>query len=187
VQEARRALGRGTELPSYAALTALAAEAPAFTAFIDPDDARFLRHTDLPAAVRALCAETDQPLPTTDGHVVRVILESLALKYADVTRHLEQLTGKALTHLHVVGGGSGNDVLCQLTADATGLPVVAGPIEATTIGNLIVQALALGELASLTQARELVARSFPTRHYEPSGDWSDARNRFQQLVQGIPV
>jgi rhamnulokinase len=182
VQEARRALGQpGAEPPSYEALSTLAEHAPSGTAFIDPDDARFLRPGDVRAAVASYCRETGQPAPHDPGTLMRVLLESLALKYASVLSELQQLTGRAVSSMYVVGGGARNELLCRLTADATGLPVLAGAAESTAIGNLIVQALALGELASLAEARELVALSFPARAYEPSGDWSAARERFARL------
>jgi rhamnulokinase len=181
VQQARHALsGRGAQ--SYEALTALAEHAPAGTAYIDPDDERFLRTANLLADVVAFCQETGQPAPGDDGTLVRVLLESLALKYAHVTEQLAGLTGRAIAAIHVAGGGTRNELLCQLTADATGLPVQAGAAEATAIGNLIVQALALGEIRSLEEGRELVRNSFPVRCYEPHGDWSAAREHFAHLL-----
>ena len=182
VQEARRALSRGGELLSYEQLTAMADRAPPFTAFVDPDDDRFLRPGDLPDAVAAFCRETGQPVPEAPGTLVRVLLESLALKYAWVVDQLAALTGRTLESVYVVGGGARNALLCRMTAGATGLPVRAGSGEATAIGNLIVQAIALGELDSLTEARDLVAHSFPATEYEPEGDWSVPRRRFEQLL-----
>jgi rhamnulokinase len=185
VQEARRALGRTRSPLSYAELTALAQAAPPFTAFIDPDDERFLRPGDLLATVAALCRETHQPVPPDPGTLIRVLLESLALKYGWVMGQLQRVSGRSIGAVHAVGGGTNNGLLCQLTADATGVPVLAGPAEATAIGNLVVQAMAIGEVASLTQARELVARSFPARRYEPGAgqDWSAARRRFGQILR----
>jgi rhamnulokinase len=182
VQEARRAFDASD---SYAALAARAASAPAFTAFVDPDDERFLRLQpgELPAAVHAFCQETRQTPPADESTLVRVLLESLALKYAVVLRELEAATGRVIEGVHVVGGGSNNALLCQLTADACGLPVLAGPAEATALGNVIVQAMALGELTSLDQARELVARSFPARQHAPTGDWLEARERFTKMLR----
>jgi rhamnulokinase len=188
LQQARHALAPASgEPPTYAELTRMAESAPAHTTFIDPDDPRFLRAGDFRATVAAFCQETHQPAPEGPAQLVRTVLDSLALKYALVLRQLESLTGKEIRALQVVGGGAQNDTLCQLTADATGLPVSAGPIEATTIGNLIMQAIALGELASLAEARALVARSFRAREFEPQADLTEARDRFQQLVRGVPV
>ena len=182
VQESRRALWPAGDAPSYEELAALAEEAPAFTAFINPDDERFLRPGDLPARVRAFCAETGQPVPQDHGTLIRVILESLALRYAVAVDELARASGHPVRAIHVVGGGSNHRLLCRLTADATGLPVRAGPVEATAIGNLAVQAIAAGELASVAEARELVARSFPITSYDPGGDWAEARTRFAALI-----
>lgn len=178
VQESRRALWPDGEPPSYEQLTLLAEAAPPFTAFVDPDDERFLRPGDLPARVREFCAETGQPAPGDTGTLIRVLLESLALRYAAALDQLAAASGRAIDGLHVVGGGSNNRLLCRLTAGATGLPVRAGPVEATAIGNLAVQAIAAGELASTAEARALAARSFPIATYEPEGDWAAARERF---------
>jgi rhamnulokinase len=186
VQEARRAIvaTSGSAL-SYEQLSAMAQSAPSFTAFIDPDDERFLRPGDLPTAVKAFCSETGQPPPLDPGSLMRVLLESLALKYAVLLRQLEAASGQTIRTIHIVGGGSNNTLLCQLTADASGLPVLAGPAEATALGNLIVQAIALGELASLSEARTLVAESFVSRRYEPVGveDWSAPRQRFEEILR----
>jgi len=182
VQESRRALWPAGDAPSYEELTALAETAPAFTAFIDPDDERFLRPGDLPACVRAFCAETGQLVPLDAGTLVRVLLESLALRYAVAVDELTGASGYPIEAIHVVGGGSNHRLLCRLTAGATGLPVRAGPVEATAIGNLAVQAIAAGELASVAEARDLVARSFPVTSHEPSGDWAEARARFGTLL-----
>jgi rhamnulokinase len=182
VQESRRALWPAGDAPSYAELTAMAEAAPAFTAFVDPDDERFLRPGDLPARVREACAETGQPAPGDPGTLVRVLLESLALRYAVVLDQLAAASGVAPDGVHVVGGGSNNTLLNRLTAGATGLPVRAGPAEATAVGNLLVQAVAAGRLASIAEGRELVARSFPITAYEPAGDWTEARARFAALT-----
>jgi rhamnulokinase len=188
VQEARRALGITL---SYDELTAQAATAAPLSAFIDPDDERFLRPGDLPANVRAFCVESHQTPPVDAASLVRVLLESLALKYAVVLRQLEAVSGRTVRTIHVVGGGSQNALLCQLTANASGVPVLAGPSEATSIGNLVVQAIALGELGSIAEARQMVAASWPARRYEPIGDWSEPRQRFEAIlvrrsqVQGV--
>jgi sugar (pentulose or hexulose) kinase len=110
------------------------------------------------------------------------LLESLALKYALVLRQLESVTGRKVAMLRIVGGGSNNGLLCQLTADATGVPVLAGPTEASAIGNLLVQAIALGELGSLAEGRALVSRSFPARRYTPRDDWTQARAHFERVT-----
>jgi rhamnulokinase len=182
IQESRHALWPAGDGPSYEELAALAGAAPAFTAFIDPDDERFLRPGDMPARVRAFCRETGQPEPPDTPTLVRVLLESLALRYARAIDELTAASGHPIEAIHVVGGGANHRLLCRLTAGATGLPVRAGPVEAAAIGNIAVQAIAAGELASVAEARELVARSFPITAYEPEGDWADARARFGALM-----
>jgi rhamnulokinase len=181
VQESRRALWPAGEAPSYEELTALAEAAPAFTAFVDPDDERFLRPGDLPARVRAFCEETGQRPPEDAGTLVRVLLESLALRYATAIDELAGVTGRVIDTLHIVGGGTKNELLSRLTAGATGRVVRTGPVEATAAGNLLVQAIETGELANLAQARAVVRRSFAMRTYEPAGDWTEARARFDAL------
>ena len=192
LQEARRALGGRGEPPSYDRLIAQAEQAAPFTAFVDPDDKRFLRPAagGLTTTVEAFCRETDQPPPCDSGTLVRVLLESLALKYAWVLRQLAEVSGRSIRALYVVGGGAQNTLLCRMTAAATGLPVLAGPSEATAIGNLIVQAIGLGEVASLAEARELITRSYAARCYEPTGDWSAtgpaSTNYFILVVRPLP-
>jgi rhamnulokinase len=153
---------------SYDELMYLAEAAPAGTALIDPDDPRFLRPGDVPALVGELCLESGQPAPPDTGTLMRVLMESLASKYAVVLRQLGHVAQRPIDAIHVVGGGANNTLLNRLTAEATGLPVRAGPAEATAIGNLLVQAIALGELASLDDGRALVARSFPAATYDPA-------------------
>jgi rhamnulokinase len=180
VQECRREWARAGTNYDYAALMKLAADAPPFAARIDPADARFIAPGDMPGKIAAFCRETGQPEPVTPGATVRCVLESLALLYARVLKKLETLTGKRFTRLHIVGGGSRNELLNQFTANALGLPVLAGPVEATALGNVLVQAIALGRLSSLSAARELVAESFPLTRYEPcDGElWAAQANRF---------
>ncbi|MGZ8821991.1 MAG: rhamnulokinase [Aeromicrobium sp.] len=186
IQESRRAMWPSGEGPSYGELAALAETAPAFTAFIDPDDPRFLPAGDVPARVRAFCRETGQPEPPDAATLMRVLLESLALRYAQTIDELVAASGQRIEKIHVVGGGSKHQLLCRLTAGATGLPVQAGPAEATAIGNIVVQAIAAGELASIAEARELIAKSFPLVLYEPGGDWAEARERFARCAPRVP-
>jgi rhamnulokinase len=152
---------------SYAELARLAEQAPPLRSLFRPNAPRLLPAGDHPAHVRALCAEAGQPLPEGHGALVRCVLESLALAYREVIETLRALSGRAVDVIHMVGGGIHNELLCQMAADATGLPVLAGPAEATVLGNVLVQLIALGELASLEEGRELVARSFAPRRYEP--------------------
>jgi rhamnulokinase len=138
----------------------------------------------MPARVRAFCAHTGQPEPAEPGAVVRSILESLALKHAQTVELLASVTGFPTGEVHVVGGGARNELLCSWTADACGLPVHAGPEEATLLGNLLVQAMSLGEISSLAQAREVAAASTPRTTYEPrdAAAWREARDRFAAAV-----
>jgi len=182
VQECRRSWSQQGQALPYEELMTLAEKAKPFTAFIDPDDERFLRPGDIPDKLRMACRETGQPEATDPGQVVRVILESLALKYRRVLRQLEAATAARVDVIHTVGGGAQNRLLCQMTADATGRPLLAGPVEATAIGNLIVQAIALGELGSVADGRELIRNSFPVDEYEPGSDWAEPAARFDALL-----
>jgi len=171
---------------TYDDLTRAAAEAPAFTALIDPDDPRFLNPADMPEAISAYCRATGQTPPGTRAALIRALLESLALKYRQVIEQLRLVLGHPIEKIHVIGGGARNALLCRLTADATGLPVVAGPAEATAIGNILVQAMALGCVASPAEMRALVRRSFDLRTYAPSGSpaaWDAAYARFRSLLE----
>jgi sugar (pentulose or hexulose) kinase len=136
----------------------------------------------MPGRIRDYCRETGQPVPEDAGTLVRVCLESLALRYAQVVDELRAVTGQPIGSIHIVGGGSRHRLLCQMTADACQLPVRAGPVEATAIGNIVIQAIAAGELESVAQARELVASSFPVITYEPATDRSEARARFAAVL-----
>ena len=184
VQECRRSWARqGTEY-SYAELTRLAEQAPPFGPLIEPDDSAFLAPSDMPAALRRSCANTGQPEPADTGATVRCCLESLALKYRWVLERLEEFRGGRIETIHIVGGGTQNTLLCRLAADATDRTVVAGPVEATAIGNVLMQAMGRGLLGSLEQAREVVRNSFDLVTYTPSGDrsaWDAAYARFLNL------
>jgi rhamnulokinase len=169
LQECRRAwTAPGTEL-EYDELHRLAREAPAEVPLFDPDHPSLFRGGDMPGLIESACAAAGQDAPTAPGEVVRSILVSLACKYRLVLEQLQLVTGRRIAVLHVVGGGIRNALLCQLTADLLGLPVLAGPEEATALGNALVQARACGELASLTEMRELIGRSVRTRRFEPTG------------------
>jgi rhamnulokinase len=181
LHEARRAWGGGQ---SFEELVAAAAAAPPLRSFVDPDDPLFATPGDMPARIAEFCARTGQKSPADEGAVVRCILESLALKHAHTVDLLRDVTGRELRVLHLVGGGARNELLCRWTAAAAELPVQAGPEEATLLGNLLVQAIALGELDSLDDARAVARESFTATTYEPERpeDWREARERFAQLV-----
>ena len=184
LHECRRIWASVGEHRSYDELVALAADAPALGSLVDPDDPSFAEPGDMPERIRAFCRETGQAPPEGAPAIVRCILESLALKQAYTVDILRSVTGLTLDEIHIVGGGARNELLCRWTADAAAAPVLAGPEEATMIGNLLGQALALGELSSLEEVREVVRTSFEPNVYQPSGaaDWAEARDRFAALV-----
>ena len=152
---------------SYDELVELAGSAPAFRGIIDPDDATFLNPSHMPSAIVDFCRRHDRPAPESKGEIVRTILESLALKYRFILDGISELLGRPLRTLHVVGGGSRNELLNRFTADASGLDVLAGPAEATAVGNILIQAIASGELGGLEEARAVVRRTFTPKHYRP--------------------
>jgi rhamnulokinase len=184
VQECRRSWERAGQSFSYEELARLAQAAPSRTAFIEPDHPSFLLPVSMPSAIAEFCRKTGQPIPDSPGTFVRVCLESLALKYRWVIERLEELLGRRLTTIHIVGGGSQNRLLNQLTADCCQRVVLAGPVEATSTGNILVQMLGLGWLSSLEDARAVVQRSFPVERYEPreAAVWDEAYNRFLGLL-----
>ncbi|MBM3749474.1 MAG: rhamnulokinase, partial [Acidobacteria bacterium] len=186
VQECRHTWARQGQEFSYDELTQMAAQTAPLQSIVDPDDAEFAKHGDMPARIQAFCQRTGQAVPQSPGEVVRCALESLALKYRWVLARLEKILGRRLETIHIVGGGAQNRLLCQLTADATGRRVVAGPVEATAIGNIIVQAMARGYVASLAEGRRLVRNSCPLATYEPvsSPGWEAAYDRLASLIGG---
>ncbi len=185
VQRCRQAFVDRGGTVDYARLAELAAAAPSLRSWVNPDDPRFLNPADMPAEIRAYCRETGQPVPDDEGALVRCALESLALKYAEVLDEVAELGGEAIGAVHVVGGGSKNALLNQLTADACQRPVLAGPAEATVMGNILMQARALGELGSLTELRAAVSASGEVTRFEPrpgsAAEWAEARGRFRRL------
>jgi rhamnulokinase len=167
LQECRRAWEATGQSFTYEELTRLAVENGPARAKISLEDTRFLSPGDMPEKITAFCRETQQPVPAQPGEFVRTILESLALTYAQTLRQLEGLVGRKFERLHIVGGGSRSHLLNQLAADATGLTVITGPVEATAIGNILIQAWALGHLAAPDQIRRIVEKSFPTQTFIP--------------------
>ena len=188
VQECRRTWAQAGEDLSYDDLTHLAAQAPAFGALVEPDSHDFLRPGDMPTRIVEFCTKTGQRAPESKGEIVRCALESLALKYRWVLEKLELLLGRSLQTIHVVGGGSQNRLLCQLTADAAQRLVIAGPVEATAAGNVLMQALARGHIGSLAEGREVIRRSFELITYEPRAvaGWDDAYGRFLAIREQVP-
>lgn len=153
-------------------------------AFIDPDHSSFAIPESMPEAIHRFCSDTGQSIPESPGAIIRCALESLALKYHSVLGMLESLTGSPIETVHIVGGGTQNKLLCQMTADACQRQVVAGPVEATATGNLLVQLIANGAVNSMAEARQIVTNSFIEEIYTPdlSYDWSEAAERFANIV-----
>ena len=175
LQQCRATWQKAGRAYSYAELVVLAESAKALQSIVDPNDDRFLPPGDHPAHIRDFCQRSGQPLPQTDAAIARCVFESLALAYRDVLLDLQALTGRTIEVIHVVGGGARNRLLNQLTADATGIPVLAGPTEATVIGNALVQLISLGELAHLKEGRQLVANSYRLERFEPQGEWRSVK------------
>jgi rhamnulokinase len=184
VQECRREWARQSAELTYDEMTRLAAEAGPFVSVLDPDFEGFLHPCDMPSRIRQFCAETNQIVPETKGQILRIILEGIALKYRQVLESLEELTGKRLDPIHIIGGGTKNRLLNQMAADATRRTVVAGPVEATAIGNILMQAIALKHLGSLAEARGLVRTSFAPEVYEPqdAAGWDEAYSRLRKVM-----
>lgn len=171
----------------YGELIELAAPETSFRHLVDPDDESFLRPPDMLTAIDAFCTRTQQPVPLEPGAYVRAVLESLAFKYRFVLRNLERVCGKRIEQIRIIGGGSKNRLLNQLTADATGTKVLAGPAEATALGNVAIQILATGGASSLEEVRAMVDRSFPTEVFEPleTDKWDQHAERFEHNCGSI--
>ncbi len=184
VQRCREAFRRAGINPDYDTLYRLADMAEPFRSLVEPDAPQFLNPPDMPKALSDFCLQTDQPVPRSPGEIIRCCLESLALKYRRVVRWLEADTQTPIQVIYVVGGGARNRLLNQLTANATGLPVLAGPVEATALGNVLMQARAARELGSLTDLRAVVRTSIHMERYEPVTDdrWAEAVARLDALV-----
>jgi rhamnulokinase len=184
LQESRRHWTKGGRKVEFAELERLAVAAPPFVSLINPDDPRFLSPDDMPAKIADFCRETGQPVPVDMGACVRCIYESLALFYRVVLRRIERLTGRKIERLHIVGGGSKDATLNQFTANAVKIPVLAGPTECAALGNLLVQAIALGHLESHEAAREVVRQSFALQTFTPqdTAQWEAAAARFEKLL-----
>jgi rhamnulokinase len=184
VQQCKRSFEAAGKSMDYAELVKLAEAAPALRSIVNPNDARFLNPPDMPKALQSFCKETKQPVPKTEGELVRCALESLALIYRTVLNGLEELSGTPIEVIHIVGGGSKNDLLNQFTANACGRPVVAGPVETTVLGNLLSQVRANGRLKSLAQMRDVVRESSDLKRFEPqdTATWTEAHARFTKLL-----
>jgi rhamnulokinase len=183
VQECRRQWLKDGHEHSYAELTQMAGEADALQSLVNPDHGPFLSPGDMPNKIAEFCRKTGQPVPSSPGEFVRACLDSLALAYRKTLDGLEDIVGRKIGVIHIVGGGVQNELLTQMTADACGKEVVAGPIEATAIGNILVQAMATGDIKSLADTRAIVRSSFDVKRYRPrhTGPWDEAYERFRKL------
>jgi len=183
LQECRRAWAKDGTDYGYDELTHMALETESLRSLINPNSPRLARPEQMPRKIQELCEAQGEPVPATPGQITRCILESLALTYRISFEQLIELTGRKLTRLHIVGGGSQSKLLNQAAADAIGCTVIAGPVEATAIGNLLVQAIALKDIPSLAALRGIVRDSFPVTTYTPQdrAAWEAAFDRFRQL------
>jgi len=186
LQESRRTWEREGHLLDYSEIERLAEEAEPFRSLINPNATRFLQPGGMPEKIAAYCRETGQPVPETHGQFARCIYESLALRYRTTLDQMAEIIGHKISRLHIVGGGSQSSLLNQFAASATGRTVLAGPVEATACGNVLIQALALGHLPDLAALREVVRTSFSIRKYQPeqSDVWLKASERFASLTLG---
>ena len=184
VQQCKRSFEAAGKSIDYGELVKLADEAPPLRSLVNPNDASFLNPPDMPKAIQAFCKKTRQPVPKTEGELVRCALESLALIYSTTLKNLEELSGTPIEVIHIVGGGSKNGLLNQFTANACGIPVVAGPVETTVLGNLLAQVRASGQLKTLSAMRDVVRKSSNLVRFEPQDReiWSAAQCRFGKLL-----
>lgn len=184
IQECKRHWDRRGNVKSFAELVTLAEKESEFKCFINPSDERFMAPKDMPNRIQEYCRETNQPVPEKEGQIIRCIVESLALRYRLVVDDLERQIGKDLKTIHMIGGGINNKLLCKYTANATGRKVVAGPVEATAMGNLLMQGYALGEIKNLSELRKIVRASTPVEVYEPENRdaWELAYERFLKVT-----
>lgn len=185
IQETRRNLAQEGTKYSYNELELLARESEPFYAFIDPDAPELSAPGGLPDKIKAYCKSTGQAVPETTGQLIRCIYESLAMKYRLALEQIERCTGKAFEVLHLMGGGTKDGFLCELTSQSLGIPVVAGPVEATALGNIVLQLIALGEIESIEQGRRLIAKTEKVKAYEEAHTcaWDEAYERFCELVK----
>lgn len=185
IQETRRDLAVTDRKYSYNELEMLARESEKFRSFIDPDAPELSAHGNLPDKIRDYCRRTNQPVPETVGQVVRCIYESLALKYRLALEQISKCTGKKFDVLHLMGGGTKDGFLCELTSQSLGIPVIAGPVEATALGNIILQLIALGEIESIEKGREIIAETEKVKKYEQkhTSDWDAAFERFCEILK----
>ena len=187
IQESRRQWKREGLNYSFDEMSDAALKSEPFASIINPDDPMFNAAGDMPGKIREYCKKTGQKIPETMGAVVRAIFESLALRYRWTAEKLEEITGNKYSTINIVGGGTKDELLCRFTANGTGRTVIAGPVEATAIGNIMAQAVAAGEISSVAEGREMVRNSFETKTYTPDeglcDGWDKAYERFLELIK----
>lgn len=182
IQECKRIWDMEEEI-HWNQIVELSEKAEPFRCLINPDEPGFLNPGNMPKAIQEYCTKTNQPVPVSKGEIARCIYDSLVLKYKFTLKQIESVTGKKIEKLHIIGGGAHNQMMNQLTADATGIPVYAGPTEATAVGNIMMQAKALGQVGSLNEIRDVVRNSFEVTEYlpQPKLDWGAAYQKFEKL------
>lgn len=187
IQECRRAWASEGRLFSWDEIVAQAKAAPPLQSLLDPDDPSFFTAGDMPGKIQRFCERTGQIVPQTVGEIARCVYQSLALKYRRVLEHLSKLRGASFDSLNIVGGGIRNHLLNQMAADSLQLPVTAGPIEGAALGNILMQAIAMGELSNIEEARQVVRASVETKAYEPGAraPWDDAYEKLTCILHKV--
>ncbi len=185
IQETKRDYAKKGEKYSYNDLEMLAKESEPFKCFIDPDSPMLSSHGNLPDKIREYCSATNQSVPHSVGEIVRCIYESLALKYRLALSQITECTGRKFNSLNLLGGGTKDSFLCQMTADSLNIPVIAGPVEATALGNIVLQLVALGELKDVSSGRKLISGTESLKKYCPVSnlDWDSAYKRFIEIIK----
>jgi rhamnulokinase len=183
IQECKRIWDSKQQEYSFADLVKLAEQSTPFKSLVDPMDNRFLNPESMPETIAGFCKETGQPVPQTTGEFARTVFESLAFAYRKTIDGIKEISDKPIKRIHIIGGGSQNELLCQFTANVTGLPVIAGPAEGTALGNIMVQALAKGYVKSLNEMRQIIRNSFHFKTFEPQDQdlWEDQFSRFLKI------
>ena len=185
IQELKRNLNAEGNSYSYNDLEQEARASERFKCFVDPDAPELSQPGNLAQKIKSYCSKTGQAEPQTVGEMVRCIYESLALKYRYAIAQIGECTGKKFDILHLLGGGTKDNFLCEMTADSLGIPVCAGPVEATALGNIILQFIALGEIESVEEGRRIITENERLFNYEPSGDsaWDKAYDRYVKILE----
>ena len=184
IQECRRVWAEAGQTFDWGELVKMADTSSPLQSFIAPDAPRFLAPESMPRAICNYCQETGQAVPRSEGAVIRCALESLALRYREVLEWLEEIAGRRIETIHIVGGGTQNELLCQMAADACRRPVITGPVEATALGNMMLQAVSLGDCGSVAEAREVIRASFEVKTFTPvnADPWDEAFAKFKTLT-----